>query len=445
MFHGDLLQSVSLLMVGMNTLAGLLIIFIAWKCIITLLLQLCKNTLISHCFVLTASHALFCSLSLLFDLVARMSFASQDTDFSVSEVESVPLYVTLAFSFLGFIATFVFYIITAKCVCCKQCSCPEESLLKNCCGASCCTEAEEQQPSSYCSTYVLTVLQLCAKVILVLANIVYIVVTVIEVTSDTQHRNGSNQSNMTADNSHVGMAGQYVSAISAAWEIVTIILVLPFNVFCWLKRKKEKCSCLECLAYLRFGDLQITSLLVPLGNVSLFHGDARFVVSLIRMTFYAITFITDVVNGVKCDCCCCVSSDCGHDNNPGEIKNKGYAATKMVMKGIEILLKMITSSSAIATFLFTGLHIPIVSGVFYLIFTLLCGITATGSLWLSAIVTRWEVVKDNTSTSCCAGVIDCLKKRQPHVHAIFVLDIITFGGLIGVNIYIAANVPPPSL
>ena len=53
--------------------------------------------------------------------------------------------------------------------------------------------------------------------------------------------------------------------------------------------------------------------------------------------------------------------------------------------------------------------------------------------------------EDNASTSCCAGVIDCLKKRQPHVHAIFVLDIITFVGLIVLNVFIAAIFSPPSL
>ena len=101
------------------------------------------------------------------------------------------------------------------------------------------------------------------------------------------------------------------------------------------------------------------------------------------------------------------------------------------------------------------------SGTFvaYIIFIALSSLTAFVTLWFSAIGIRWEVVQkggntqvevgtemhetgddqdddreDNASPSCCAGVIDCLKKRQPHVHAIFVLDIITFVGLIAVNI-----------
>ena len=73
-------------------------------------------------------------------------------------------------------ATFVFYILTAKCICCKQCSCPEESLLEKCCGVINCTD---QQSPSCCSssvgTKVLTVLQLCAKLLLVLVNILYLV------------------------------------------------------------------------------------------------------------------------------------------------------------------------------------------------------------------------------------------------------------------------------
>ena len=85
-------------------------------------------------------------------------------------------------------------------------------------------------------------------------------------------------------------------------------------------------------------------------------------------------------------------------------------------------------------------------------------------MWFSAIAIRWEIVQkggntqvedgiemhetgndqdddkeDNASTLCCAGVIDCLKKCKPHVHAIFVLDIIMFGGLVVLNVYFAAN------
>ena len=47
--------------------------------------------------------------------------------------------------------------------------------------------------------------------------------------------------------------------------------------------------------------------------------------------------------------------------------------------------------------------------------------------------------EDNASPSCCANVIEFLKKRQPLVHAIFVLDIITFVGLVVLNVYFATN------
>ena len=54
--------------------------------------------------------------------------------------------------------------------------------------------------------------------------------------------------------------------------------------------------------FVLFGDLQITSFLVPFGNVSLFYGDVWWlIVGIICMTFYVITFITDVVNGVRSD------------------------------------------------------------------------------------------------------------------------------------------------
>ena len=381
------------------------------------------------------------SLSLSVGLIARMSSLA-------------PVYVTLTFSVFGFVATFVFYILTAKCNCCKQYRCPEESLLEKCCGAISCTEREteeEQQSPSCCSSSVraegLTVLQLCAKLLLVLANIV-LLSTVI-------------------DFSHVNM-------ICAAWELVVIFLVAVIRECCWLYRvwrKYEEPNLWGFLEYLRFGDLQITSFLVPFGNVSLFQGDVWLLtVGIIRMTFYVITFITDVVNGVRSDCCCTVTS--GHGNNPKEIKNKSYVVTKMLMKLIEIGLKLVISSSAFAVFplAIAGLvsatpGLSLATGIAYVIFILLSGLTAFVSLWFSAIAIRWEVVQkgdntpqvedgtemrensddqhddreDNASPSCCAGVIDCLKKHQPHVHVIFVLDIITFGGLIGLNMYIAAT------
>ena len=128
------------------------------------------------------------------------------------------------------------------------------------------------------------------------------------------------------------------------------------------------------------------------------------------------------------------------------------------MKLIDIGLRLIISSSA-----FVALLLFSIPGFG----TLLSGLTAFVTLWFSAIVIRWEIVQkvgntqaevgtemhekgddkdddkeDNASPVCCAGVINCLKKRQPHVHAIFVLDIITFAGFIVLNVFIAADPLP---
>ena len=243
-----------------------------------------------------------------------------------------------------------------------------------------------------------------------------------------------------------------------------LLIIAVVRVCCWLcrvLRKHEEPNLWGFLKFLRFGDLQITSFFVPFANMSLFVGDVWWLlVGIIRNTFYVITFITDVVNGVRIDCSCSVTS--GRGNNLGEIKDIGYVVTRMVMKLIEIGLKLIISSSAFASYSSVG-----VSGlgtfIVYIIFMLLSGLTAFVTLWFSAITIRWEVVKeggntqaadgtemreksddkdddreDNASPVCCAGVIDCLKKRQPHVHAIFVLDIITYGGLVVLNVYTAA-------
>ena len=101
-----------------------------------------------------------------------------------------------------------------------------------------------------------------------------------------------------------------------------IYLVAVVSVCCWLyrvSRKYEEPNFWVFLEYLRFGDLQITSFFVPFGNTSLFRGIVWWsIVGIIRLGFYVITFITDVVNGVRSDCCCSVSS--GHDNNSGKKK-----------------------------------------------------------------------------------------------------------------------------
>ena len=368
----------------------------------------------------------------------------------------VPIYATLAFSVLGFMATFVFYILTAKCICCKQCSCPQESLLEKCCGAASCAEKKEQQSPSCCSSsviaQVLTVLQLCAKLLLVLANILYLVLlfTVGDGISDLNHITSIFDER----------TGRYITAVCAAWELVVICIVAVVRVYCWLYRVLRKCeetNPWEFLEYLRFGDLQITSFLVSFGNASLFQGDVWWlIVGIIRLAFYVITFITDVVNGVRSDCCYSITR--WHSNNLREIKNKGYVVTRMVMKLIEIGLKLMISSSAFAYFWTVFFH-SFGTFVAYIIFIALSGLTAFVTLLFSAIRIRWEIVQkegdtqvegdiemretgddqdddreDNASPSCCAGVIDCLKKRHPHVHAIFVLDIIMFVGLIAVNI-----------
>ena len=153
------------------------------------------------------------------------------------------------------------------------------------------TEEEQQSPlccSSSVRTKVLTVLQLCAKLLLVFANILYLVLLV----------------------TMIGIS--VVDVISTAWELVVIFLVAVVRGCCWLYRvlrKHEEPNLWGFLEFLRFGDLQITSFFVPFANVSLFQEDVWWLlVGIIRNTFYVITFITDVVNGVRSDCCCSITA-----------------------------------------------------------------------------------------------------------------------------------------
>ena len=124
--------------------------------------------------------------------------------------------------------------------------------------------------------------------------------------------------------------GQFITVTCAAWELVVIFLVAVIRVYCWsyrVWRKYEEPNLWAYLEYLRFGDLQITSFVLPFGNVSLFYGDMLWLIfGIIRLAFYVITFITDVVNGVRNDCCCSITS--GRGNNLREIKKHWLCCDK---------------------------------------------------------------------------------------------------------------------
>ena len=116
---------------------------------------------------------------------------------------------------------------------CVQGSCPHRGIstlvlsLEKCCGIISCTEREtreEQQSLSCCNSSarakVRTVLQLCAKLLLVFVNILYLVL-------------------LFAMGGHF-MVGWYATTICAAWELVVIYIVAVVRVYCWLYRVWRK-------------------------------------------------------------------------------------------------------------------------------------------------------------------------------------------------------------
>ena len=121
----------------------------------------------------------------------------------------------------------------------------------------------------------------------------------------------------------------------------------------------------------------------------LFQGDVWWLlVGIIRLGFYVITFITDVVSGVRSDCCCSVTS--GHGNNLRKVKkNTSYVVTRMVMKLIEIRLKLIISSSAFILFFFIS-GIDTLTAYYYLEISKWS--YCLRHLVVSAIAIQWEVV-----------------------------------------------------
>ena len=210
-------------------------------------------------------------------------------------------------------------------------------------------------------------------------------------------------------------------------------------VFCWRQCRTSN-SCRRYLEFLRFADLQFVIIAAPFTNVHLYAlGGWWYIVIIVRLMFYGITFAAAVVAGMRfvCACYCKVFFTCGCDNDVLEIRNKKHLFLEIGLQLVPIFIKINTSSSAIATFVKLGDKGGPHFQAAYASFSIIRSITSLFSLVFSGAMLRWAVLKKEHKWEDHSWLTKCLRflnKYQPHVHGSFFFDMLTYFGLIVLNL-----------
>jgi hypothetical protein len=373
------------------------------------------------------------------------------------DTESVKI--TLTFSVISAVVTIGTYIFTSKWKCCYN---GEKSLLdvilarfkcskKNETAGSYSTESQskpdedkrsepvddtphqrDKPPLCNSGSFVnfVVVLHIFSKVVMMIANIIYLSVTKFPMDDselDPKQKRGMNLS-------------YFITFIGSIYEIVYIFFVPIYVCFfskCWnLERAKF-------LSYLRYGDLQFALMVAPFVSVHLHYlGGVYWVFIFVRIFFYCATFVAVVIAGINfiLGVCCfkLVEIACCSNNEAVEIKDFKHLFKDVGIQLVSLMLKLQAGSSALATYFKIGIIQDDPVQYAYLAFTLLICLNVAAGLFYNSILLRWRVMKEENKTDGSAGskTLEFLAIKTPSSHVAFVLNICISGGLIALNSYI---------
>ena len=272
--------------------------------------------------------------------------------------------------------------------------------------------------------------QILARPFIIAANIVYIAL------------NYSKDINNSLDEP----GGYNLSAFTdyMMYQETVSLIIGPFTnaiywVCCWRQCRTNN-SCRKFMEFMRFADLQVVVLVAPYANTHLYAlGGWWYLVLIVRLLFYAITFAAAVVAGMRfvCACYCKVFFTCGCDNDVLEIRDMKHLLFEIGFKLIPIFLKINTSSSAIATFIKLGTKGGPSFQFAYFFFSLIRSITSLFSLGFSGAMLRWALLKKEhkwEDRSWLTKVLRFLNKYEPHIHFSFFFDVVTYFSLLVLNL-----------
>ena len=199
-------------------------------------------------------------------------------------------------------------------------------------------ENEESTPLFGSSSVIVlfSLVQLIARPFIIVVNIVYLV--------------------LNNDYIQLGEDASGINRIiygAIVQETGTLILGPAINViywaFCWRQCHGNN-KCRRYLEFLRFCDLEIVVLMAPYSNIHLYVlGGWWYLVLIVRLLFYAVTFAAAVIAGMRFICAiyCYVFCACGCDNDVLEIRNVKHLLVEIGLQLIPIFLKINTCSSAL--------------------------------------------------------------------------------------------------
>lgn len=258
----------------------------------------------------------------------------------------------------------------------------------------------------------------------------------------------------TNKSTNLEKAGQTFSSlvtfIAFVYEIV-IILFFPIYggfwwVCCWKKKLENGSSCSNFLEFLRLGDLEFAFLFAPFSNVNLFYlGKYWYALLIFRLAFYSITFAAAVIAGIRFIFAiyCFVLCECACNSEAVEVRNFKHLILEVGAKMVIIALKLMTCSSALSTYLSVAILVQnFAFRIAYFSFTLLRGVTAILSLSFTAALLRYTVLKEDEKekNNRMTRLLGWLNENEPHVHISFIMDVITYGGLLALNFVIVHGI-----
>ena len=153
------------------------------------------------------------------------------------------------------------------------------------------------------------------------------------------------------------------------------------------------------------------------------------------------TFAVAVIGGLRfiysflCVICC----ECASNEDSIELKGCKHLFVNIGVKMVSIFLKLQTSSSALLTYLKTGILVNSIGfRTAYFSFSMLRGVTALFSLVFASAMLRWAALKDSEqeSGSRCSIRLAWLNRHEPHVHVSFFLAMLSYIGLLVLNFII---------
>ena len=368
------------------------------------------------------------------------------TDDSVDETS---LYITLVLSILGCGYAICSYILTSKWICC----CDNKGLLgllKECCCSR--SDSEDTGGDPLCNSNgtiaFVSALHLLAKPVMIAVDITYFAIVGFNLKRVDLGFREVPLSNLSSLKEAGRDTAELITAMCTLYEIIVIIFIpLYLSVcVCTWNSKQENPGCMSFLEVLRLGDLQMAAIFAPFSNVYLITlGGPWYILIGVRLAFYAITFAAAVIAGIRAIflvCVCVYLCECGCNREAVEIKNCKQLFISIPFKLISIGLKLMTCSSALSTYFTIGILQPFPVRIAYFVFSMLRGVTALFSLSFNAVLLRWELLKDDEKAKKTqfADILEFLNEYEPHAHLAFFADLVTYLGLIVLNIYIAVNI-----